>query len=188
MNTGSPSTSSAMPLLLAEMKASSFFGSSEETQRASEYSLTSNSTGSEYSASSRALSTSSCNGPTTPTSAGAPSRGRNTWTTPSSDICCRASFSFFAFGERVADAERAVVGNADDVAGIGLVRDRAVLGEEELRACQRHALAGAHELRLHAAAELAGTQPREGDAVAVVRIHVGLDLEHEGAHARLGRL
>ena len=47
-------------------------------------------------------------------------------------------------------------GVADDVAGIGLVRDRAVLGEEELRACERHALAGAHQLCLHAAAELSG--------------------------------
>ena len=53
---------------------------------------------------------------------------------------------------------------------------------------QRHVLAGAHQLGLHAAAELARAQPRERDAVAVVRIHVGLDLEHEGAHARLGGL
>src|SRR5437868_4860628 len=95
------------------MKASSFLRSSEEIQRASWNSETSNSTGSEYSASRRALSTSSCSGPTTPTSAGAP------------------------------------------------------------------------QLGLHAAAEFAGAQPCERDAVAVVRIHIGLDLEHEGAHARL---
>ena len=81
-----------------------------------------------------------------------------------------------------------MIGNADHVAGEGFVGDRSILGEEELRARQRHALAGAHQLGLHAAAELARAQPREGDAVAVVRIHVGLDLEHERAHARLGRL
>ena len=79
-----------------------------------------------------------------------------------------------------------MVWNADDVASERLVSHRAVLGEEELRARQAHVLAGPHQFRLHAAAELSGAQPRERDAVAMVRIHVGLDLEHEGAHARLG--
>src|SRR4029079_14553942 len=79
-------------------------------------------------------------------------------------------------------------GNADDIAGKRFIRYRAVLGEEELWRRQAHVLAGPHQLRLHAAAELARTQSRERDAVAVVRIHVGLDLEYERAHARLGRL
>ena len=92
-----------------------------------------------------------------------------------------------ALGQGVADAQGAVIRDADDVAGIGLVGDRAVLGEEEVRRVQADRLAGAHVLRLHAARELAGAQPREGDAVAVVRIHVGLDLEHEGRHLRLLR-
>ena len=77
-----------------------------------------------------------------------------------------------------------MIGNADHVAGKGLVRQRAVLREEELRARQAHVLAGAHQLRLHAAGEFARAQPRKGDTVAVVRIHIGLDLEHERAHAR----
>ena len=163
-----------------------------------------------YSSLSRTRSTSSCSGPTTPTSAGEPSCGRNTCTTPSSAICCSASFSFFAFmasGSRTRRrisgaklgtptklmsspsvsvspiAHRAVVGDADHVAGIGLVGDRAVLREEELRRVERDRLAGAHLLDLHAAGELARAQPRERDAVAVVRVHVGLDLEHEGRHA-----
>ncbi len=42
-----------------------------------------------------------------------------------------------------------------------------VLGEEELRRRERDRLAGAHELGLHAAAELAGADPHEGDAVPV---------------------
>jgi hypothetical protein len=98
-------------------------------------------------ASSRTRSTSSCSGPTTPTSAGEPSCGRNTCTTPSSASCCSASFSFLAFiasgqphaaqdfrrearhaeegdvlalGQRVADPQRAVVRDADDVAGVML--------------------------------------------------------------------
>ncbi len=43
-----------------------------------------------------------------------------------------------AIGQRVADPQRAVIGNADHVAGIGFVRNGAVLREEELRRRQRH--------------------------------------------------
>ncbi len=41
---------------------------------------------------------------------------------------------------------------------------------------QAHVLAGAHQLDLHAARQLARTQPREGDAVAMVGVHVRLNL------------
>ncbi len=78
-----------------------------------------------------------------------------------------------------------MIGNADDVASKGFVRQCAILREEELRARERHVLAGAHQLSLHAAGKFTRTQPRERDTVAMVRIHVGLDLEHERAHARL---
>ena len=147
--------------------------------------------------------------------AGEPSSGENSCTTPSSAICCSASFSFLAFiaspsrtrrrisgakfgtprkqdvlalGQRVADAQRAVVGDADHVAGIGLVGGDARAGEEELRRRQAHRLAGAHQLGLHAALQLARADAHEGDAVAVVGVHVGLDLEDEGGHLLLGRL
>ena len=93
-----------------------------------------------------------------------------------------------ALGQRVADAQRAVVGDADHVAGKGLVGGDAAAGEEELRRRQAHRLAGAHQLGLHAALQLARADAHEGDAVAVVGVHVGLDLEDEGAHLRLGRL
>ena len=43
----------------------------------------------------------------------------------------------FVFRQRVADAERAVVGDADDVAGKRLLGDLAVAGEKELRRMQR---------------------------------------------------
>src|SRR3546814_7026055 len=43
-------------------------------------------------------------------------------------------------------------------------------------------------LQLGAALEVAGAQPQEGDAVAVVGVHVGLDLEHEAADLVFGRL
>ena len=161
------------------------------------------------------MSTSSCSGPTTPTSAGAPSRGRNTCTTPSSDICCSASFSFFAFIASVSRTRRTISGaklgtptkvRSSPSVSVSPIRSVPWLGmpttspAKASSATERswakkncgldsaHVLAGAHQLGLHAAAELARAQPRERDAVAVVRIHIGLDLEHEGAHARLGGL
>jgi hypothetical protein len=43
-------------------------------------------------------------------------------------------------------------------------------------------------LELHAALEAAGADAQEGDAVAVLGVHVGLDLEHEAGELRLVRL
>src|SRR5581483_3701432 len=88
-----------------------------------------------------------------------------------------------ALGQGVADAQAAVIGNADDVAGPRLFGEVALAGEEEHRALHRHDAAGAHVLQLHAAAEAARAQPDQGDAVAVLRVDIGLDLEDEGADA-----
>ena len=46
-------------------------------------------------------------------------------------------------------------------------------------------LAGAHDLQPHAALEVARGDAHEGDAVAVRRVHVGLDLEDHAAELRL---
>ena len=58
-----------------------------------------------------------------------------------------AKDDLLALGQRVADAQEPVIGNADDVAGERFFGQRAILGEEELRRRQRDRLAGAHELR-----------------------------------------
>ena len=47
-------------------------------------------------------------------------------------------------------------------------------------------LAGAGLLELHAAPEFARAQPQERDAVAMVRVHVGLDLEDEAGDFGVG--
>ena len=99
-----------------------------------------------------------------------------------------AKDDLLALGQRVADAQEPVIGNADHVAGERFLRQRAILGEEELRRRKRDRLARAHELRPHAALELARADAHEGDAVAMVRVHVRLDLEHEAGHLRLVRL
>src|SRR5262249_27364915 len=72
-----------------------------------------------------------------------------------------------ALGQRVADAQHAVVGHADDVAGPSLVDDLALTSEEENRRVDRQNLAGADLRQLHATAELAAAQTKEGDAVAM---------------------
>jgi hypothetical protein len=72
-----------------------------------------------------------------------------------------------------------VIGNADDVARLGGVGDLAVLREEQDRRMDRDRLAQARRRQLHPALEGARNQPHEGDAVAVLRVHVGLHLEDE---------
>jgi hypothetical protein len=90
-----------------------------------------------------------------------------------------------ALGERVADAERAVIGNADNVAGHRFVGQLAVVAEKEHRVGDADVLAGAHVAQLHAALERARRQAEERDAVAMVGVHVGLHLEHEAGDLRL---
>jgi hypothetical protein len=76
-----------------------------------------------------------------------------------------------------------VIRDTDHVAGIGVVGESAVLREEELRRAQGHRLAAAVVEHLHAAREPAGAEPRKRNTVAMVRIHIGLDLENDRRHA-----
>jgi hypothetical protein len=80
-------------------------------------------------------------------------------------------------GEGVADLDGAVVVDADDVAGPGLLDIAAVLGHEDGGIGENHLLAQALVADLHAPAEAAGADAEKSDPVAVGRIHVGLDLE-----------
>ncbi|EYU01626.1 hypothetical protein PA99_2147 [Pseudomonas aeruginosa PA99] len=81
-----------------------------------------------------------------------------------------------------------MVVQADDVAGIGLFQLLALGGEEGQRVGDLHVLAQAHVAHLHAFLVLARADAHEGDAVAVLGIHVRLDLEHEAGELLLGRL
>ena len=92
-----------------------------------------------------------------------------------------------ALGETVADVQCAVVGNADDIAGKGLIDRFALLREEKDRRRHIHRFAFAHIEQLHAASEFARTQPHEGDAIAMVRVHIGLDLKYKAAGSSLIR-
>ena len=93
-----------------------------------------------------------------------------------------------ALGEGVADVDGAVVVQADDVAGEGFVRGAAVGGHERERIGDAHLLVEPHVVHAHAARIFARAQPHEGDAVAMLRIHVRLDLEHEAGELSFVRL
>ena len=78
-----------------------------------------------------------------------------------------------------------MVGNSDNITGIGLFDQSTVAGEEELRRVQRQWLAGADQLGFHSAGQHAGANPNEGNAIPVIRVHIGLDLEHKPCHRLL---
>ena len=77
----------------------------------------------------------------------------------------------------IANAKDARVKKTDDVTGICRIDDLTVLCEELLRLCQLNGLAGTLVPNAHIALEFARADADEGQAVAVGRIHVGLDLE-----------
>ena len=93
-----------------------------------------------------------------------------------------------ALGEGVADVDGAVVVQADDVAREGFLGRAAIRGHEGERIGDAHLLVEPHVVHAHAARVLARAQAHERDAVAVLRIHVRLDLEHEAGELRLDRL
>src|SRR3990167_93232 len=94
----------------------------------------------------------------------------------------------FAFGEGVADLDGAVVVQADDVASIGLDQHLALAGEEGQGVTDAHILTGTHMAHLHTLAVFARADTHKGDAVAVLGVHVRLDLEHEAAELFFHRL
>ena len=93
-----------------------------------------------------------------------------------------------AFGEGVADLEVPRVVQTHDVARIGEVDHRLFLGHEGRRGGEFQLLAAAYVEVVPIPFERAGTDLQERDAVAVVGVHVGVDLEDEAGHFRLRRL
>ena len=87
--------------------------------------------------------------------------------------------------QRVADAKAIVADEADDVAWERFVHRLAFVAEDLVGAGQAHLLPGAGVMHGHVALELAGANTDEGDAVAVLRVHVRLDLEDETGERRV---
>ena len=100
----------------------------------------------------------------------------------------RKLYMLFAGAECVADGEDARVEQADNIARVGLADDGAVIGHQARAGGQLDVLALLHVERLHAALKLAGADAQERNAVTVVLIHVGLDLEDKAAELLAARL
>jgi hypothetical protein len=77
-----------------------------------------------------------------------------------------------------------VIVQSDDVAGEGLLGLLRSAARKVSASAMRTSLSGAHDA-CACRARSARTQAHEGDAVAMPRIHVGLDLEHEAGELRL---
>lgn len=162
----------------------------------------------------RSAITSNCRAPTTPTIHSAPTIGLKTLAPPSSAICCKAlprcldlsgssartlfrssgaklgipvKCSFSAFGQGVADTELSVVGNTDDVTGVGVFCQFAFLCQKHDRGRNFQAFAGADLIQGHAAFEVAGTDTHESNSVTVLGIHVGLNFEDESGYLVFAR-
>ena len=72
-----------------------------------------------------------------------------------------------------------VVGQADDVAGIGVFGRTAILGQEQDRVVHVDLLTATHMFQLHALSEMTRTDAHEGHAIPMFRVHICLDLEYE---------
>ena len=90
-----------------------------------------------------------------------------------------AEIQVLALGQRIANAQDAVIGDAHHIARPGLLGHLAVLGEEEKRRIDRHLLAGADLAQPHPLGQPAGAEPHESHPVTVIGIHIGLNLEDE---------
>ena len=82
-------------------------------------------------------------------------------------------------GDGVADEEVVVAHDAHHIAGPRLVDGLAVLGEEALGIPEADGFSGAGVDGRHVALEAARDDAEEGNAVAVLRVHVRLDFENE---------
>ena len=81
----------------------------------------------------------------------------------------------------VADAKDTRIEQAHDIARVRLVNNRTVIGHHRGASSKLKLAVALHVEGVHAALELARANAHKGDAVAVVLVHVGLDLKHKAA-------
>src|SRR3546814_16037697 len=74
------------------------------------------------------------------------------------------------FAERIAHAQRAMIGNADDITRISLIRQLTVLGEAEDGTMDRDRFSLATRLQLPASPARTGRAPHEGPAIPGLRV------------------
>ena len=84
----------------------------------------------------------------------------------------------------IADGEDTRIEEAHDIARIGLVHDRAVIGHHRGTGGELELAAALHMEGVHASLELSRADAHESDAVAVVLVPVRLGLEDETGEIR----
>src|SRR5262249_52387952 len=92
-----------------------------------------------------------------------------------------------AFRERVADLNRAMVVQADDVARVRVVCLHSLAGHERDGVGDFHFFADPHMPHAHALTISTGADAQKRDAIAMLRIHVRLDLEDESGKRGFAR-
>src|SRR5690554_1613654 len=85
--------------------------------------------------------------------------------------------------ERIADTEEPWIEEPDDIASVRFMNRLAILREELLGAIQTDLLAEPEMMHPHPAFKFSRANACEGDAIAMRRIHIGLDFEDERAEA-----
>jgi len=83
------------------------------------------------------------------------------------------------FGQRIADAERAVIGDADNVTRIRFVHGGAVLRHKGNGVIDSHQLVRTDLFDFHATLKAARTHAQKRNTVAMFWIHIGLNFEHK---------
>ena len=82
--------------------------------------------------------------------------------------------------KRVADEQIVVADETHDIAGVGIIDGFAIARKKPLRVAKPHAFAAARVEHIHIALEFSRDNAHEGHAVAVLGIHVGLNLKNKG--------
>ena len=90
-------------------------------------------------------------------------------------------------GQRIANLQLPVVIDPDDVPGDGTFTRHPLVGHEGERIAELHVAPAAQVPRLHAGHIAPGADAEECDAVAMLRVHVRLDLEDKAAECGLRR-
>ena len=89
-----------------------------------------------------------------------------------------------ALGEGVTDANGTVIVDADNIPGPGLVHMTAIIGHEGERIRYLDITPKTHMPDLHALLVLARADTYKSDAIPVLLVHIGLDLEHKTGEVR----
>ena len=80
----------------------------------------------------------------------------------------------------IANAKNTGVKEADNIAGISFLYNSTLLRHELLRLCQLNGLAALLMVHSHTLLKFAGANTNEGNAVAVSRVHISLNLKNKG--------